>query len=277
MLINNKDKIIELYHKYKQEIPTPTKVPLSNLDLIVRPSPTTTYINKYQSIIGALNYIAQRTRPDIMIYVHKLAKFMRNPTVHQLSLAFKIISYLNNTANYNLIYKNVSNFSDQIVVYSDSDFYGKECFDGKATTGCIVYYRDMPILWKAKKQENVSDEICYAELYAINYSMKKSIAIKNIMFELKMIKDEKIAMNVDSSAAKSIAERTLGSKSKHYEISLLYVNDFIHRGELEIKKITSEQNVADAFTKFITNKLFYQHRVEMKVEHVSNKELRKRN
>jgi histone deacetylase 1/2 len=163
-----------------------------------------------------------------------------------------------------------------LVSFSDSDFNGKECFDCKSISGCIVFFRDMPIVWKSKRQSNVSDEVCYSELYAINFTMKQTLSVKNLMMELKMIRDETIELKVDSSAAKTVAEQSLKSKSRHYDITMLYVNDFIKRNELKIIKIPSEDNIADSFTKFISNKLFYPHREDMKVKHSMEKELRKR-
>jgi hypothetical protein len=65
-------------------------------------------------------------------------------------------------------------YDNIIESYADSDFNGKECFDGKATSGSIVYYKSMPILWYSKRQSIVTDKNCCSELYALNVGIKNS-------------------------------------------------------------------------------------------------------
>lgn len=116
-------------------------------------------------------------------------------------------------------------------------------------------------------QSVVSPDNCYSELYAINASLNKTLAIRNLMLELNMITVDQIKINmyVDNKASKTIVETHLGSNSKHYNINLLYARDFIQRNELKLTYIKSNNNLADLYTKVVQNQLFYTFRAELNI------------
>jgi len=152
--------------------------------------------------------------------------------------------------------------SDQAIhVYADSN--SNQLVDGgRATTGIIVMYNRVPILWSSMRQTIVTDEPCEAELFGFNMALKKSLFVRNLLVELGIIiEDEQkvIHMYVDNKSSKRIADQSVKRKSKHYPVALLFVNDFIERKELKLHKINSDQNVADLNTKFVTNPLFYRY------------------
>ena len=260
LMMSNKSKIMNLCEQYKDMLPRATKVPIASTELIMKPSPTSKHVHTYQSIIGSLNFIAYRTRPDLTIYIHKLSKFMRSPTEHQFQLLLSLLAYTINTANYEMIYETRPNFIDELEVYSDSGFIDKENFTSRSVSGVIVLYFGMVVLWSAKQQSIVTDDNCCTELHAMNSGAKLVLGIKNLMIELKLIGDASIKLKVDNSATKTIPEQSFRINSRHYHLSLLFINDCVKRNEVVVEKVKSENNVADVFTKFVINTLFYSHR-----------------
>ena len=154
LMMSNKSKIMNLCEQYKDMLPRATKVPIVSTELIMKPSPTSKHVHTYQSIIGSLNFIACRTRPDLTIYIHKLSKFMRSPTEHQFQLLLNLLAYTINTANYELIYETRSNFIDELEFYSDSGFIDKENFTGRSVSGVVVFYFGMVVLWSANSSQS---------------------------------------------------------------------------------------------------------------------------
>lgn len=64
----------------------------------------------------------------------------------------------------------------------------------------------------------------------------------------------------DNKAAKQIASKQLSKSSmysRHYDIALLHVNDFVKRVEVKIEYVKTDANVADIYTKLVQNKTFY--------------------
>jgi len=54
---------------------------------------------KYQSIIGSLNWLMQGTRPDITFTVSMLSKFLAAPSSEHLAAANYTLRYLRNTSD----------------------------------------------------------------------------------------------------------------------------------------------------------------------------------
>lgn len=95
-----KNKIEQLYQDYCELVPKPTKVPLSSdtiLDIQSEPSKSVT---RFRSVLGSMSFVISRVRPDLTVYIIKLAKFMQDPSEHHEKLLFKVLSYLYNTRNY---------------------------------------------------------------------------------------------------------------------------------------------------------------------------------
>ena len=120
-----------------------------------------------------------------------------------------------------------------VEVYSDSNHGDKEITDGKPYSGTVVVYSGQPVAWYSKKQTVVSADTCFSELYAINTSLKHALVTRNLMSEMGLLNDQQNVIRIlaDNGAAKQIAEKSVGSGSKHYQLSLLYVNDYVERGK----------------------------------------------
>lgn len=241
--------------KRENRLPKPRKVPLQNDDVIMRPTETCPNISEYQADIGSLNYIVNRVRPDLVIYVSLLAKYMKFPTVHHQSLVYRLIAYLYNTRYYVMRYKANDSEKIKINVYSDANFYSKECYDGRSTSGTVVKIDECVTTWQSKRQSIIAEDNCAAELYALNSLLKNDLFVKNLLAELDLIeKEDKMMILEDNKGAKAIAGGQLSKNSKHYNIALLHINDFIKRKEVEIIYVNTEDNLADLYTKMVANK-----------------------
>ena len=91
-------------------------------------------IEEYWSIVGALNYAAVLTRPDISTAVRFLAWYMQKPGKTHWNTLIWILRYLHGTVNYGLVYHHNGN---GIEVYCDSDWVGDHT-DCKSTTGYVI-------------------------------------------------------------------------------------------------------------------------------------------
>ena len=61
----------------------------------------------------------------------------------------------------------------------------------------------------------------------------------------------KIQIKTDASAAKGIASRRGVGKIRHIEVSQLWVQDKVRKGEVIMRKVSTEENLADALTKHV--------------------------
>ena len=106
-------------------------------------------------------------------------------------------------------------------------------------TGCILFVGGNAVHWRARRQLIVSNDICEAELYALNVGLKASLPFGNLLNEMRIVQKRGLAIMIlsDNESAVNIANGGLRSKSRHYELTLLH--DFISRGLVPIRPTCS--------------------------------------
>lgn len=266
MYLHQHTKIRELYSLVKDECPKETILPIpENVDL-ERESVKYEDVHKYQSVIGSLNYLAHITRPEVLIYVVKLSKYLKSPTNYHMILALKLVAYVYSTYSLAIKYS-VKELTDQpLKCYTDAGSKDLVRDSGRHTSGSVVMYHGNIVAWRSRKQTVVTDEICCAELYAINNGLKLSIQIRNLLLELGIIsvRESKIDLRNDNRSAIDIGENGFKKNSKHYDTCLLWVKDQIDRNAITLGKVSSTHNLADLFTKFPNYESFSFFRLESK-------------
>ena len=74
--------------------------------------------------------------------------------------------------------------------------------------------------------------------------------------------DEPIQLNTDASAAIGIGSRLGLGKVRHIEVNQLWLQEKVHSGRVTLKKVKTEENIADALTKAVDGATLMKH-VEM--------------
>ena len=88
-----------------------------------------------------------------------------------------------------------------------------------------------------------------SECYLIVKAATLGLGIKGLMADLGL--EVGVQGNTDSSAARSIASRRGAGRVRHIEARELWVQDRVAKGDLEIKRVKGEENVADGLTKHV--------------------------
>ena len=90
-----------------------------------------------------------------------------------------------------------------------------------------------------------------AEYYALVKGASIGFGITSLIREMGADMDSGIRIHTDASAAKGIASRRGLGKVRHIEVTQLWVQEKVQRGEIEIIKINTKDNLADALTKHV--------------------------
>lgn len=61
-----------------------------------------------------------------------------------------------------------------------------------------------------------------------------------------------LRVSIDATAAKGISSRKGLGKVRHIAVSQLWVQDRIRRGDFVLQKVGTEDNLADALTKYVS-------------------------
>ncbi|XP_074337091.1 secreted RxLR effector protein 161-like [Apium graveolens] len=157
----------------------------------------------YLSIIGALMYLTNNTRPDIAFTVNLLARFSSDPTKKHWDGIKHIFRYLRGTIDLGLFFPN--NSSSRLVGYADAGYMSDPHF-GRSQTGYLFTYCDTAISWKSTKHTMAITSSNHAELLEIHEASRKYIWIRSVIqhiresCRLSSISNSPIVLFEDNSA-----------------------------------------------------------------------------
>jgi hypothetical protein len=120
----------------------------------------------YRTLIGAMNYLACCTRPDIAYTVNQLAKVNNAPTVAHWKAALQCLGYLHNTKQLGIV---LGHDSTPAIAYVDSS-YGTGTPDLKPVAGHVILVHGGPVTWSSKTQQLTSTSSTEADFRALHQS-----------------------------------------------------------------------------------------------------------
>lgn len=203
---------------------------------------------KYRNLIGALLYISSGTRLDISYSVNYLSRFQNCYDQTHFKYAMRILKYLYLTRDLKLKYKKNCN-ADILDCYVDADWAG-DSVDRKSTTGYVIRMFGNAIYWKSKKQGSVTKSSTAAEYVALSEAVSELKLLKDLLKDFRIEINKPINMYEDNSGAISIAKfGNFTKNSKYIETHYHFINENYLNGIIDVKKIDSNENIADIFTK----------------------------
>ncbi|CAD7012038.1 unnamed protein product [Ceratitis capitata] len=203
-------------------------------------------VTQYQSLIGALMYLAISTRPDILHSVSKLAQRNSDPHVEHKIGAKRIMRYLKGTVDYKLHYQKTGK---PIQGYVDAD-WGGDTNDRKSYTGCAFVAAGSVFSWESKKQNLVSLSSTEAEYVALSTAAKEAVYIKKLMNETGFNNTAPMVLNSDNQSAQQLVKNPIfHSRSKHIDIKYHHIRNLYRNKEIELNYICTNEMLADILTK----------------------------
>jgi histone deacetylase 1/2 len=201
---------------------------------------------RYRSIVGGLQYLTF-TRPDISFAVNKVCQFLHSPSlVHWLAVK-RIIRYIKGTIKNGLHIRK----SDSMVVsaFSDADWAG--CPDDRRSTrGFAVFLGSNLISWSARKQPTVSRSSTEVEYKALANAAAEVMWVQKLLSELKIPHPKVARLWCDNLGAKYLTKNPVfHARTKHVEIDFHFVCEQVTKKLLEVRFISTSDQLADSFTK----------------------------
>ena len=202
----------------------------------------------YSTLIGSLMYLAISTRPDISFAVNRLAQFTRNPKPRHWTAVKRVFRYLKGTRTHGICYGGPYGDDEGINFYSDADWASSA--DRKSISGHVVTIAGGAVAWGAKKQNNVALSTAEAEYLAAVQTAKQVIWFSSLFSELSYSMPDTPTIFCDNQAAISISHHPEHhSKTKHIDIACHFLRDMVQKKKIQLKYISTKENIADIFTK----------------------------
>ncbi|GJT41984.1 hypothetical protein Tco_0941849 [Tanacetum coccineum] len=194
----------------------------------------------YASAVGSIMYAVRCTRPDVAFAQNLTSRFQQNP------------GELHWTAVKNIL---------KVECYCDTGFE-TDRDDTKSQTGYVFVLNGGALDWKSSKQSTIAMSATESEYIAASEAAMEAVWIRKFISGLGIIPtiNEPLNMYCDNSAAIHYAnEPGVQKGARHYHRRYHYVRECVELGEIRILKVHTDNNLADPFTKALSNRKLTQH------------------
>ncbi|KAK9075210.1 hypothetical protein SSX86_003531 [Deinandra increscens subsp. villosa] len=207
----------------------------------------------YRSLVGALQYLTI-TRPDISYSVNQVSQFLQSPTKTHFQAVKRIIRYIKGTFEYGLMFCKPTH--TDILGYSDSDW--ARCIETRRSThGYSIFLGGNLVSWSAKKQPTVSRSSCEAEYRAMANAAAEIIWLTHILRELHALPPDRPTLLCDNQSALFLTQNPVSHKrAKHIDLDYHFIRELVMSGKLHTKFVPTKLQVADIFTKSLSQPQF---------------------
>ena len=241
ILIGQADYIDDVLERFGLSDCNPTTKPMDNFDDLSKCEPNNRPVKE---LLGCLNYVATRSRPDISVCISHLGSFADLPSEQLWKACKRVLRYLKGTKYRKLRLLPINDKT--LNLFTDASF--RSDADLKATSGSIIFLDQTPVSWSSKKQTRLTHSTCEAELVAALDGWKQAEPIRQLLTELNF--NTNIRLHIDSAAAAAILETNSFKKSRYfnYDIKLL-LSKMERENPIKVVKVSTGQQLADSMTK----------------------------
>ncbi|CAI7832326.1 unnamed protein product [Closterium sp. NIES-54] len=180
----------------------------------------------FHSMVGALNYAANHTRPDIAFATSRLASVVSRPSHEQLEAAKRLVRYVSATASVGLEYSAVrqrlqrgaADLSKEemlLTCYTDASFNSVKA-DGTSIGGYVCLFGGGAVSWRSKKQNEVGLSSCETEYMALHHGAKEVVWLRRLLEEIGVCQKEPTVIFCDNESAVKLSKNAcLHGLTKH--------------------------------------------------------------
>ncbi|CAI7818338.1 unnamed protein product [Closterium sp. NIES-54] len=213
----------------------------------------------FHSMVGALNYAANHTRPDIAFVTSRLASVVSRPSHEQLEAAKRLVRYVSATASVGLEYSvvrqrlqrgaaDLSKGEMLLTCYTDASFNSVKA-DGTSIGGYVCLFGGGAVSSRSKKQNEVGLSSCETEYMALHHGVKEVVWLRRLLEEIGVCQKEPTVILCDNESAVKLAKNAcLHGLTKHIRPKWHWVRRLLDT-EVQLEIVKTHQQAADILTK----------------------------
>ncbi|XP_006454874.1 hypothetical protein AGABI2DRAFT_58688, partial [Agaricus bisporus var. bisporus H97] len=201
----------------------------------------------YLNAVGALQYLATMTRPDIAYAVSYLRRFNSNPAPAHWLAVKHLFRYLISTMHYKL-YIGCATYSDVS--------HGACKATGRATGGYVTLVSGAAVGWSSKRQPFVTLSSTEAEFVAAVKAGKEIKWTRNILTEFGFPPTLPSTLFVDNKSGISVAKNPEHhGRMKHLDLRFYWLREAVEEGLIDPLYVLTHEQVADILTQAVAKKV----------------------
>ncbi|GJV42892.1 ribonuclease H-like domain-containing protein [Tanacetum coccineum] len=158
-----------------------------------------------------------------------------------------ILRYVRGTIDHGL-HLHVSSTA-QLTAYTDADWAGCPV-TRRSTSGYCVFLGDNLLSWSAKRQVTLSRSSAEAEYRGVANVVAETAWLRNLLLELHAPLSTATIVYCDNVSAVYLSTNSVQhQRTKHIEIDIHFVRDYVASGQVRVLHVPSRYQYADIFTK----------------------------
>lgn len=220
---------------------------------------------------GCLQFLQDKTRPDIANAVHQVACQLADPCLRHWQATKRILRYLAGTSNRGLTYRrdpgtladvaHPSHLGSGVVQVSVDANWGANLDNRRSKSGFVATIAGAALSWTVELQKSVALSSCEAELMALSKAVAEAMHLRQLIASMKFSSPLPMLMpGSEISFPMQIWEDNQGTihvvtnpsasaRMKHVDIRYHYVREQVEAKNVTISYIPTEHQMADGLTK----------------------------
>jgi hypothetical protein len=120
----------------------------------------------------------------------------------------------------------------------------------RSCTGHVFFLGRSCVSWTSKTQPTVATSPTEAEYIAANEAAREAMHLRSLLREFGEIQDEPTTIYEDSTGCISMSFNAVHhARTKHMDVRYQYVRERVQEGDLVLKHVRTDDQIADVLTK----------------------------
>ncbi|KAH9398166.1 hypothetical protein TYRP_019174 [Tyrophagus putrescentiae] len=198
-----------------------------------------------KNLIGSLQFIASRTRPDIAASLNYLSRQTSKPTQRLFNACKYLLRYVKKTRDLKLVLGHQS--PEGLVVFTDASHAPLP--DRKSITGVVVQLFGSTVAWASKKQPTeVALSSSEAEYYAMSRGVSEGLWMSRLIVEFGE-SEKKFILKCDNQSAIGMLKNRPQKDAKHIDVRKHFILENHLRKRMDVEYVPAVDQRADYLTK----------------------------
>ena len=207
-------------------------------------------LKEAQGLVGELQWIASRTRPDVSYSTGVLARMMHRRPKYTVQMAGYLLKYLKVTTGRCLHYKSKTEETEERLVVATDASFAPEHEQLRSVTGVIIRHHHNTLQWVSMRQPFVALSTCEAELLAFAEGFQDGESTSALM-ELLQFKVKKQLVGDCRAALAQVVGETGPWRTRHLRLRASRLREAVKEegGSWIASYLAGTELVADGATK----------------------------
>jgi len=211
---------------------------------------------RYRSAVGALMYLANGTRPDILHAVNVAAKKMAAPRSCDEARLAHIFRYLRGTTGKGIVYRADSEVA--LKMWSDAS-YADDIDTRRSTSGSVCELAGGVVSYSSRQQGLTATSTTEAEYVAVSTATSQVVYLRSLLVDLDERQLTPTFVGCDNRAAIILAKDAASrGRTKHFDVKLHHIREKVGK-EINLTFVSTTENRADVLTKAVGPQVLHRH------------------